>query len=124
MTQRIADVLTRTYQVNGVAKKVAMMFFDSAGIAAPIESRLRDLGHKNIMVVNFGAESIEPRCVFMRDLIWTRMKDWLPNGAIDRDPSFSADLKKPILVSDPKQRIKLESKELMKKRLPKLGLTS
>lgn len=124
MTQRIANILTTTYQVNGVPKKVAMMFFDSAGIAAPIESRLRDLGHKNIMVVNFGADSIEPRCVFMRDLIWTRMKDWLPNGAIDKDPGFAADLKKPILISDPKQRIKLEPKELMKKRLAKLGLDS
>jgi hypothetical protein len=124
MTQRIADILTRTYHVNGVPKKVAMLFFDSAGIAAPIEARLRDLGHKNIMTVNFGADSIEPRCVYMRDLIWTRMKEWLPKGAIDKDPGFAADLKKPILISDAKQRIKLEPKELMKKRLAKMGLDS
>jgi hypothetical protein len=124
MTQRIADILTRTYHVNGVPKKVAMLFFDSAGIAAPIEARLRDLGHKNIMIVNFGADSIEPRCVYMRDLIWTRMKEWLPKGAIDKDPGFAADLKKPILISDAKQRIKLEPKELMKKRLAKMGLDS
>jgi hypothetical protein len=33
------------------------MFLDSAGIAGPVEARLRGLGFKNIIVVNFGADS-------------------------------------------------------------------
>jgi hypothetical protein len=53
------------------------------------------------------------------------MRQWLfDGGAIDRDPGLAADLAKPMLVSDLKQRVKLESKELMKKRLAKLGVES
>jgi hypothetical protein len=120
MTGKLLDVLTRSF--NG--DKVAMLFFDAAGIAAPVEARLRALGHKNIMVVNFGADSIDPHYVYMRDYMWGKMKEWLSAGAIDKDHGLAADLQKPILVSDLKQRVKLESKELMKKRLAKLGLDS
>lgn len=118
MVGKLSDVLTKSY--NG--QKVAMLFFDSAGIAAPVESRLRAMGHKNIMVVNFGGHSPSPKCAYMRDYIWNEMKLWMAAGAIDTDPGFAADLAKPILVSDPKQRIKLEPKDVMKKRLGKMGL--
>jgi hypothetical protein len=121
MTNRLAEVLTKTYTVDGLNMKLSMLFFDSAGIAAPVEARLRALGHQNMMVVNFGAESPDPACAYFRDCMWERMKQWLIQGAIDKDPELEADLGAPILVSDPKQRIKLESKELMKKRLAKLG---
>jgi hypothetical protein len=61
----------------------------------------------------------------MRDFMWSEMKDWMmAGGAIDGDPDLAADLQKPILVSDRMQRIKLESKEDMKKRLKKMGLDS
>ncbi len=120
LTGKLADVLTRTY--NG--EKVQMLFFDSAGIAAPVESRLRALGHKNIMVVNFGADSPDQHYAYMRDYMWGKLKEWLPDGAIDEDASLAADLAKPILVSDPKQRVKLEPKDIMKKRLAKMGLDS
>jgi hypothetical protein len=120
MVGRLSDVLTRKF--NG--EKVAMLFFDSAGIAAPVEARLRNLGHQNIMVVNFGSQSPASECAFMRDYMWNEMKKWLAFGAIDKDPGFAADLAKPVLVSDPKQRIKLEPKDVMKKRLAKLGLDS
>jgi len=50
------------------------------------------------------------------------MKEWLRDGAIDTDPGLAADLSKPVLVSDKLNRVKLESKDLMKKRLAKLGL--
>ncbi len=120
MTGKLVDVLTKTY--NG--DKVAMLFFDSAGIAAPIENRLRNLGYKNIMTVNFGADSTDPHYAYMRDFMWGEMKEWLRQGAIDKDFGLAADLQKPVLVSDLKQRVKLESKELMKKRLAKMGLDS
>jgi len=120
MTAKLAEVLTKTY--NG--QKVDMLFFDSAGIAAPVESRLRNLGFKNIMVVNFGADSVHPRFAYMRDYMWGQMHDWLAEGAIDNDPGLAADLAKPILVSDKLQRIKLEPKDVMKKRLAKMGVES
>jgi hypothetical protein len=120
LTGKLNDVLTRTY--NG--QKVQMLFFDSAGIAAPVEARLRGLGHKNLMIVNFGAESVDSHYAYMRDFMWGKLKEWLQYGAIDKDPGLAADLTKPVLVSDRLQRVKLEPKDLMKKRLAKLGLDS
>jgi hypothetical protein len=52
----------------------------------------------------------------MRDFMWGKMKEWLATGAIDKDPGLEADLSGPCLVSDKQQRVKLEDKDLMKKR--------
>ncbi len=121
MIVKLADILGKSYG----SRKIKMMFVDSAGIAGPICKRLRELGHTNIMEVNFGADSTDPRCVYRRDEIWDKMKTWLQSGgAIDLDPGLSADLAKPILIGDRQQRIKLESKENMRKRLAKLGADS
>ena len=124
MTNKLATILSTTYVVNGRPQKVAMMFLDSAGIAAPVEQRLRQLGHNNIIIVNYGADSPDPACAYMRDYIWNEMNKWLAHGAIGKDPQLAEDLAKPLLVSDKKQRIKLESKEEMIARLKKLGITS
>ena len=122
MTNRLVDVLTRTWDVGGGLKqKVAMLFLDSAGIAAPVEARLRALGFKNLMTINFGADSPDPACAYFRDYMWEQTKQWLLEGAIDADAQLEADLSGPILVADKKQRIKLESKDEMVKRLKKLG---
>jgi hypothetical protein len=121
MISRLGDVLSKTY--NG--EKIAMLFCDSAGIAGPVVQRLRALGHANIMEVNFGQDSTDPKFAYRRDEIWGKMKAWLQQGgAIDKDPGLAADLAKPIVVSDRLQRVKLESKENMKKRLAKLGADS
>lgn len=117
MTGKLADVLTKTY--NG--EQVAMLFFDSAGIAAPVEARLRSMGFRNIMVVNFGADSPDIHYAYMRDYMWGKMKEWLAHGAIDLDHGLASDLAKPVLVSDRLNRVKLEPKDVMKKRLAKSG---
>lgn len=112
LTGKLGDILSSTF--NG--RKIAMLFLDSAGIAAPVESRLRQLGYRNITTVNFGAHSPDIKCAYMRDYMWQKMKEWLKDGSIDADPGLAADLAGPCLVSDRQQRIKLEDKELMKKR--------
>ena len=112
LTGKLADVLRRRYD----GEKLAMLFLDSAGIAAPVESRLRLLGFENIMTINFGAHSPDVKCAYMRDYMWSQMKEWLRDGAIDSDPDLAADLAGPCLVSDLQQRVKLESKEVMQKR--------
>jgi hypothetical protein len=124
MTGKLVDVLTEWHMcADGVKRKVDMLFFDSAGIAAPVEYNLRALGYGDrIMVVNFGADSPKPTCAYFRDFMWEEMKQWLRTGAIDTDPELSADLQKPVLISDPKQRIKLEPKDAMKRRYEKAGL--
>jgi len=125
MTGRLADILSGTFQ----GHKVAMMFVDGSGVggnAGSIVARLRALGHKNIIEVNFGHDAIDNQhYAYRRDEMWGRMKAWMRDGgAIDKDPGLAADLQKPILVSDRLQRVKLEPKDMMKKRLSKMGLDS
>jgi hypothetical protein len=125
MSGKLADVLSKTY--NG--EKVAMMFVDGSGVggnAGAVVARVHVLGYKNVVEVNFGHDAIDSlHYAYRRDEMWGKMKDWLrEGGAIDKDPGLAADLAKPMLVGDPKQRVKLESKELMKKRLMRLGVDS
>jgi hypothetical protein len=121
MIGKLANVLAESYN----NEKVAMLFIDSAGIAGPIAARLRTLGHANVMEVNFGQDSTDPKYAYRRDEMWGKMRQWLlDGGAIDKDPGLAADLAKPMLVGDQKQRVKLESKELMQKRLSKMGVES
>ena len=82
LTNRLADILSTTYE----GRKVAMLFLDSAGIAGAIGTRLRALGHQNVLEVNFGADSPNIGRRFMRDHMWAEMKDWLIVGAIDASP--------------------------------------
>jgi hypothetical protein len=122
MAGKIADVLSKTY--NG--EKVAMAFADGSGVggnAGAVVARVRMAGFGNIQEVNFGHDALDAiHYAYRRDEMWGKMKTWLlEGGAIDKDPGLSADLAKPMLVSDREQRIKLESKELMKKRLKKAG---
>jgi hypothetical protein len=112
MVNRLGDILSRTYD----GHKVTMMFLDSAGIAGPVAARLRDLGHRNIREVNFGADSPDPKYRYYRDYMWGKTKEWLLLGAIDDHPELEADLVGPGLRPNPRQLVWLESKEDMKKR--------
>src|SRR3990167_6604470 len=116
LTTRLTDVLTTSYG----GQKVAMLFLDSAGIAGPIGARLRQLGFKNVMEVNFGADSPDRQCRYFRDYMWQQGKQWLLAGAIDDHPKLETDLLGPGVRPDQQQRVWLESKEQMAKR----GLSS
>lgn len=123
--ERLADVLRSKYD----GQPVAMMFLDNSGVggsAGAILNGLLSLGLKNVMGVNFGDQAIHDQFYALRrDEMWGKMKDWLRDGgAIDQDKDLAADLQKPILMKDIKQRIKLEPKEDMKRRLAKMGLDS
>jgi hypothetical protein len=112
MINRLADILDRRYD----GRKVSMLFLDSAGIAGPVAARLRDLGHRNIQEVNFGADSPDRKFRYYRDFMWGQMKEWLLTGAIDNHPELEADLVGPGTRPNNQQLVWLESKEDMKKR--------
>jgi hypothetical protein len=113
LTNRLAEVLTRNFG----GHRVAMLFVDSAGIAGGICARLRAMGFQNVREVNFGADSPDQHYAYYRDYMWGMMKQSLIEGlAIDDDGELKLDLGGPLLVPDLKQRVKLESKEFMKKR--------
>jgi hypothetical protein len=112
LTAKLATILDSSYD----GRKVAMLFLDSAGIAGPIGQRLRDLGHRNIQEVNFGADSPDEKFRYMRDFMWGTMKQWLLTGAIDKDQQLETDLTGPGTRPNDRQKVWLESKQDMKKR--------
>jgi hypothetical protein len=112
MVVKLSDLLT-----DGVkGQKIHTMFIDSAGISGAVGSRLRQLGHSNVIEINFGADSPDPKYRNMRAYMWGRMKDFLLVGAIDDNPRLESDLIGPGYELDSKVRIQLESKDEMKKR--------
>jgi len=74
------------------------------------------MGHTNLREINFGAHSPDYKYAYYRDFMWAKMKDWLATAAIDKSSDLEADLTGPGIIPDPKQRVKLEPKEAMKKR--------
>lgn len=115
MVMKLAEILTKTHGPK--KKKVAMLFMDSAGICGPVAARLRQLGHKNIQEVNFGADSLNEKYAYMRSYMWGQLKEWLPTGAIDKSPDLENDLVAPGYKLDRRVRVQLERKEEVKKRL-------
>jgi hypothetical protein len=117
MIVKLSDLLTDgVADSNGIRRKVHTMFLDSAGISGAIGSRLHDLGFRNVVEVNFGADSPDAKYRNMRAKMWGDMKDFLLTGAIDDNPRLECDLGGPGYVLDSKVRIQLEAKDEMKKR--------
>lgn len=110
-----ADVLGKVYD----GRKVAMLFVDATGgsIGGPVADRLRQLGHKNVIDVQFGGESPDSKYANFRAYMWGRMRDRLnADLAIDTTPGLEVDLTGPGYRHDKRDRLLLESKEDMKKR--------
>ena len=92
------------------------MFLDSAGISGAVGARLRQLGHRNVIEINFGTDSPDAKYYNMRAYMWGKMKDFLLTGGTDDDPRLECDLIGPGYELGSKVRIKLEPKVEMKKR--------
>lgn len=113
MVMKLAEVLSRDY--NG--KKVDMLFMDAAGSCGPIAKRLREMGFTNLLEVNFGAHSPDPKFELMRSYMWGMMKMALPYLAIDPSPDLQADLEAPGYKLTKQTKILLEPKDAIIKRL-------
>jgi hypothetical protein len=114
MTVKLADILSQTY--NG--ERVHTLFADSAGIAGDVVSRLRRMGHSNVIEVNFMADSPDTKYANMRAFMWGRMKEWLMTGSIDsKDKLLASDLASPGYRQDSQMRVLLEKKDQIKKRI-------
>lgn len=96
------------------------VFIDAGGGAGVID-RLRQLGH-DVIEVNFGGRSNDPRYVNKRAEMWHEMADWIKSGgAIPNDTGMKLELATPTYKFDAANRIILESKDEIKKRLPDAG---
>lgn len=107
-----ADVLEREFE----GERVGTMFVDGTGIGGPIVDRLRQLGHRNVLEVSFGAKSPSTKFANMRSYIWGKLRDWLAHGALDKSSRLEFDLMGPSYKHDAQDRVILESKEQMKSR--------
>jgi hypothetical protein len=99
------------------AKRVAMMFIDSA-FGAPICERLHVLGFKNRVVeVNFGGRSPDIHQANQRAYMWQQLKDWLAKGNIDKnDEKLEIDLTGPGYHIGKSNQLVIEAKAEMQKR--------
>lgn len=107
-----------------VSWKPDAVFIDETGIGSGVVDRLRQVGHQ-VIGVNFGSTAMSPQYMNKRAEIWALMKKWLQEGGVlPNDPSIKADLAAPTFSFDASNRMKLESKADIKKRLgrsPDLG---
>jgi hypothetical protein len=91
------------------------VFIDS-GAGAGIIDRLKERGYK-IYEVGFGTESKDRTYEDHRTEMWAKMRDWLAGAMIDNNQFLADDLTGPEYeFKGAEDRIKLESKEKMKKR--------
>ena len=97
--------------------KPAAVFGDATGgsIGGPINDRLRQLGFK-VIDVQYGGQSPDKHYANMRSYIWSKYRDWLERGAIDKDRELEQDSVAPGSRHDKHDRVLLESKDDMKKR--------
>jgi hypothetical protein len=96
------------------------VFIDS-GAGAGVIDRLRQLGH-DVIEVNFGGKANDPRYVNKRAEMWFLLAEWIKSGgAIPNHNTLKLELATPTYGFDSANRIQLESKDEIKKRLPDAG---
>jgi hypothetical protein len=96
------------------------VFIDS-GAGAGVIDRLRQLGH-DVIEINFGGKAYNVRYVNKRAEMWFLMAEWVrAGGCIPNDDSLKLELATPTYKYDAANRIQLESKDEIKKRLPDAG---
>jgi hypothetical protein len=98
--------------------------FIDAGAGGGVIDRLRQLGH-SIIEVNFGGKSSDALFTNKRTQMWWEMREWLrAGGAIPNETMLKQDLGAPVYWYDQLNRIVLEPKDDIKKRIqrsPDLG---
>jgi hypothetical protein len=96
------------------------VFIDS-GAGAGVIDRLRQLGYA-VTEVNFGGKPNDIRFLNKRAEMWFDLAEWIKaGGAIPNDNTLKLELATPTYRYDAANRIQLESKDDIKKRLPDAG---
>lgn len=92
--------------------------FIDAGAGSGVIDRLRQLGH-SVTEVNFGGKPISARYVNKRTEMWYLMAETIQSGlSIPNDNTLKLELATPTYRFDLQNRIALESKDDIKKRMP------
>ena len=96
------------------------VFIDGGGVGGGVVDRLKMLGYRVIEVQSGEKATDEEKYINKRIEMWGHLREWLVHGYIDNDEALADDLTGPEYALDLKGRLKLESKDSMKKR----GLSS
>jgi hypothetical protein len=86
-----------------------------AGNGTGVIDRLREMGY-HVHEIWFGSKAENEEWADTRTELWAKMRDWLSGAMLDNDPDLVDDLVGPTYEFNKLERIKLESKEKMKKR--------
>lgn len=95
-----------------------VIYVDATGIGTGVADRLKEQGYP-VVRVHFGeAPRDDLKYVLRRDELWGDMREWLEDepASIEDDDDLASQLTSVQYRYDSKRRIKLESKEEMKKR--------
>lgn len=98
------------------AWKPDAIFIDSVGLGAGVYDRLRELGYDHVHAVDCGSKPVRKGFMNRRAEMWMEMKKWMAVGAIPNDPDLIAELTGPTYQFHSDGRMKIESKDDMKKR--------
>lgn len=95
------------------------VFVDSTGVGGPVADSLRKLlPGVPIIDVNFASAAPKEKYTNMRTYMWWEMREAIRAGlALDFDPAMEEELTSPEYYHDSKDRIALEKKDDIKKRL-------
>jgi hypothetical protein len=95
--------------------------FIDAGNGAGVIDRLRQL-HHDVIEVHFSGMPSHARYLNKRAEMWFEMRDWLRGGGVIPDlMALKQELATPTYKFTPADKIQLESKDDIKKRLPQAG---
>lgn len=94
------------------------VFIDDGGVGGPILDRVKALAGDFVIGINFGGEPYDKVKYFnKRAEMWGKARDAMRAGTeLPNDPELRTDLLGPLYSFSPKEQIKLERKEDMKKR--------
>jgi hypothetical protein len=113
---KVAEEIKR-YRDEGL--EVSAVFIEGGGsIGWGVIEELWELGYEQVREVNPGASSLEPeRFPNMRNQMWGYMKEWLEEGGqLPLNGDLRSDLIIPKRKPDPSMKLRLESKDEMRRR--------
>ncbi len=91
--------------------------FIDGGRGEGVIDRLRQLGHQNIIEVAFGGAATNPKYADKASEMWDRCKDWMEEGGVlPMHKDWKVDFCTPTYEFDGRDRMKVESAKMMKKR--------
>jgi hypothetical protein len=107
------DPMLTASRISQVLKQITpepTTIFGDAGQGMAVLSRLRDLGHHNVIDVFFNAVSDEPNCFNKRASMAYRLKKFTQEGQLPEDDELLQECVNQFLEDDPNHKIRIIKK--------------